>query len=385
MVVVSMATGNAQSKNELVRRKEDALREIKLTNELLEKTERDRKTSLNALILLNRKLSLRNNVIESINLEIKFVDEQIEENKELIGLLEEDLEKLKREYAAMICSAYKKREDYNKLIFVFAAKDINQAYKRMKYLQQYTEYRREQAIVIERMSDLIANKIYNLEDYREEKMNLLDQNEGEKKYLAVEQQEKNRAVVNLQKEEKKLRRQLREKERIANELEKEIQAIIAEEARKVRNFERLTPEAKLLADNFLSNKGKLPWPTERGVITDNFGIHDHPVLKGVKIENFGIDISAPENAMARAIFEGEVKKIIGIQGANQAVIIQHGNYFTVYQNLVEVRVKMGDMVKTKQTIGRIFTDHNDKNKTVLNFMIWEEKKKMDPVPWLSGN
>ena len=198
MVVVSMATGNAQSKNELVRRKEDALREIKLTNELLEKTERDRKTSLNALILLNRKLSLRNNVIESINLEIKFVDEQIEENKELIGLLEEDLEKLKREYAAMICSAYKKREDYNKLIFVFAAKDINQAYKRMKYLQQYTEYRREQAIVIERMSDLIANKIYNLEDYREEKMNLLDQNEGEKKYLAVEQQEKNRAVVNLQ-------------------------------------------------------------------------------------------------------------------------------------------------------------------------------------------
>lgn len=379
------ATGHGQSKNELVKRREDALHEISLTNELLKRTERDRKTSLNELILLNRKLSLRNNVIQSINLELQFVERQIEENKELIGLLEEDLQKLKKEYADMIYSAYKKRENYNKIIFVFAAKDINQAYKRIKYLQQYAKYRREQAIVIERMGDLIAHKVTKLEEYREEKRSLLAQNEGEKSYLAEERQEKNTAVVQLQKEEKKLKQQLREKERIAKELEKAIQDIIAEEARKVRNFNRLTPEEKLLADNFVSNKGRLPWPTERGVITGTFGIQEHPVLKGVKIENFGIDISAPENAMARAVFDGEVKKIIGIPGANQAVIIQHGNFFSVYQNLVEVRVNMGDMVKAKQSIGRIFTDHNDENKTVLNFMIWEEKNKLDPMPWLSGH
>ncbi len=385
VLFLATATGNGQSKNELVRRKEDALREISITDELLKKTERNRKTSLNELILLNRKLTLRNNVIKNINLEIQFVERQIEENKELIELLEEDLQKLKKEYADMIYAAYKKRENYNKLIFVFAAKDINQAYKRMKYLQQYAQYRRKQAVVIERMGELIAHKVNKLEEYREEKRRLLKQNEGEKSYLAEEREEKNIAVVQLQKEEKKLRLQLREKERIAKELEKEIQAIIAEEAKKVRNFDRLTPEEKLLANNFVSNKGRLPWPTERGVITGTFGIQEHPVLKGVKIENFGIDISAPENALARAVFDGEVKKIIGIPGANQAVIIQHGNYFTVYQNLVEVRVNMGDMVKTKQALGRIFTDHNDENKTVINFMIWEEKNKLDPMPWLSGN
>ncbi len=385
VLFLSAATGHGQSKNELVRRKEDALREISLTNELLKRTERNRKTSLNELILLNRKLSLRNNVIENINLELQFVERQIEENKELIGLLEEDLQKLKKEYADLIYSAFKKRENYNKLIFVFAAKDINQAYKRMKYLQQYAKYRRKQAVVIKRMGDLIAHKVNKLEEYREEKRSLLEQNEGEKSYLAEERKEKNTAVVQLQKEEKKLRKQLKEKERIAKELEKAIQEIIDEEARKVRNFDRLTPEEKMLADNFISNKGKLPWPTERGVIIGTFGIQEHPVLKGVKIENFGIDISAPENALARAVFNGEVKKIIGIPGANQAVIIQHGNYFTVYQNLVEVRVNMGEMVKTKQALGRVFTDHNDENKTVLNFMIWEEKNKLDPMPWLSGN
>ncbi len=375
----------AQSKSELVQRRENALKEISLTNELLQKTERDRKTSLNELILLNRKIKLRNNVIQNINLEVQFVEKQIDENNELIGLLEEDLEKLKKEYADMIYAAYKKRENYNKLIFVFAARDLNQAYKRMKYLQQYSKYRREQAVVIERMSDLIADKLIKLEEYREEKKNLLAQNEGEKRKLAVERQGKNSAVVQLQKEERKLNRQLREKERIANELDKAIQAIIAEEARKARNFDRLTPEERLIADSFISNKGRLPWPTERGVVTGNFGIQEHPVLKGVKIENFGIDIAAPENALARAVFDGEVKKVVGIPGANQAVIIQHGNYFSVYQNLVEVRVNVGDRVKTKQPLGRIFTDRSDDNKTVLNFMIWEEKNKMDPMPWLSRN
>lgn len=385
ILLVAPAEGRGQSKNELERQRKEALREISLTNELLKKTERDRKTSLNELILLNRKLRLRNDVINNIYEELRFVDQQIEENKELIDLLEEDLEKVRKEYATMIYAAYKKRENYNKLMFVFAAKDINQAYKRMKYLQQYTEYRRKQAVVIERMSDLIASKLNKLEEYRQEKSALLNQNEVEKSYLADERQEKNRAVVNLQREEKKLREQLREKERIAKELEKAIETIIAEEARRMRDFERLTPEEKILADNFLSNKGRLPWPTERGVITGTFGIHDHPVLKGVKIENFGIDISTTENALARAVFDGVVKKIIGIPGANQAVIIQHGSFFSVYQNLVEVRVNAGEIVKTKQALGRIFTDRNDENKTILNFMIWQEKNKLDPMPWLSGN
>ena len=385
LIFLSAVSSYAQRKNELVKKKDEALREINLTNELLKKTEQERKTSLNQLILLNRKLKLRSDVINNINEEIAILDRQIEENQELIGLLEVDLEKIKEEYEKLIYFAYKKRENYNKIIFVFAARDLNQAYKRLKYLQQYTKFRREQAIVIKRMGALIEDKVAKLVQYRNERNSLLTQNERESKHISEERGERNRAVIQLQKEERRLRQKLREKERIASELDKEIQAIIAEEARKARNFDRLTPEEKLIADNFISNKGRLPWPTEKGVITGNFGVHEHPVLKGVRVENFGIDISTPQDALARAVFDGEVKKIIGIPGANQTIIIQHGNFFSVYQNLVEVRVIQGEKVKTKQPIGKIFTDRSDENKTVLNFMIWKEKNKMDPIPWLSGN
>ena len=389
IIVVGLAlfSGYAycQSKNELVKKKDEAIREINLTNELLEKAQKERKVSLNALVLLNRKLKLRNNVINNIAGEISLINEQIKENNELVNVLQEDLNAIKEEYARMIYFAYKKRENYSKLIYVFAAKDLNQAYKRVKYLQQYTKFRREQAVLIQRMGELIESKIEKLKEYREERSRLLGQNEKEKENIASERSQRNRAVVILQREEQKLRQKLREKERIANELEKEIQAIIAEEARRVSDFSRLTPEEQLIADNFRNNKGRLPWPTERGVVTENFGIQEHPVLRGVKIENFGIDITTTENSLARAVFEGEVKKIIGIPGANQTIIIQHGSFFSVYQNLIEVRVGVGEMVNTKQPIGKVFTDKTEENKTVLNFMIWEEKTKMDPVPWLSEN
>ena len=231
----------------------------------------------------------------------------------------------------------------------------------------------------------IGEKRRKLEELRLNKEKLLKQNEQEANHLMSEEKDHNRMVVQLQGTERELRKKLREKERIAEELEKAIQILIAEEARKARNFETLTPEERLIADNFKNNKGRLPWPTERGVITGRFGVQEHPVLKGVKIENFGIDIATVENAYARAVFEGEVKKIIGIPGANQAVIIQHGNFFSVYQNLVNVSVKAGEKVRTKEYIGTIYTDKEDENKTVLSFMIWEEKEKLDPLPWLSGN
>lgn len=383
--VGSRCIGYGQDRSELEKRKKETLDEIKLTNILIKKTEENRKESVNKLVLINRKIKSRNNLISNIQDELDLLENQITENKELLFMLNEDLGKLKDEYAEMIYFAYKNRRGYDRMNFIFASKDFNQAYKRIKYLQQYGEFRRKQALVIKRMEDLVGTKNDKLLEYQEERKNLLGENEREKERIGVERIEQNKLLINLQKREGELKLQLTEKERIARELEKAIEAIIAEEAKRGRNFNSLTPEERIIADNFKSNKGRLPWPTERGIITGSFGIQEHPVLKGVKIENFGIYITTTENAEARVVFEGEVKKVIGIPGANQAVIVQHGNYFSVYQNLINVRVKTGDRVNIKQTLGNIYTDLNEENKTTLNFMIWEEKRRLNPAEWLSEN
>ena len=204
--------------------------------------------------------------------------------------------------------------------------------------------------------------------------------------IELENDNKNQKKIfnDLKNKENELFRKLKEKEKIKNEIEKEIKKIIEEEAKKILNksnlYDKLTPDEKLLSNDFRKNKGKLPWPTTKGIITGYFGEQDHPVLKGIKIKNNGIDITTVKNEEIRCIFDGVVSKIIAIKGANYAVIIRHGNFLTVYQNLIDINVKIGDYVKTKQKIGLVFS--NDDN-SVIHLEIWEELNKMDPLLWLS--
>ena len=170
-------------------------------------------------------------------------------------------------------------------------------------------------------------------------------------------------------------------------IEKEIAEIIEEEARRMKGtglYKQLTPEEKIISDNFFDNKGRLPWPTERGIITENIGQHPHPVLPGITIQNNGVDITTVEGAEARALFDGIVSKVIAILGANYTVIIRHGNFLTVYQNLINVKVKKGDNIKVKQPIGTIYTDKETQT-TVLHIEIWRELEKQNPNDWLSKN
>jgi murein hydrolase activator len=380
-----------QSRAELEKKKKQTEQDIQYTNELLTKNERNKNDTYNKLILINSKIHKREELIGNISDEITFIDSRILMQQELISALSNDLENLKSEYARMIRFSYKNRDNYDRIMFILASENFNEAFKRLKYLQQYSKFRTNQAAeIIQSKNDLLTEKA-ELERIKLEKTNLLKDQRYEAGVLINEKNEKNSTIKKLEADKLELKKQLNNQIALANALQKEIERIIAEEIRKANERSKnkdskvyqLTPEEKKLADGFDKNKTKLPWPTERGVITGYFGEHPHPVLKGVTIRNDGIDISAVEGTSVRAIYDGTVSRVFVLPGAHKTVIVRHGNFLSVYSNLADVSVKQGDKVKTKQIIGTIFTDKDDGNKTVLQFQIWKENVKMDPQDWLA--
>jgi septal ring factor EnvC (AmiA/AmiB activator) len=373
-----------QTRSELESRKSKNLEEIEQTKKLLEETTAKRKNSLGRLLVLNRRIELRQQVINSTNGEINLVEDDIVLTQEAIREINREMEKLKEEYAKIIFYAFKNSKEYDQEAYIFAADNFNQAYKRMKYLKQYSQYRKQQARKIEEKKIQKEEKLIILEQGRNEKARLMREKEREVMAMTGERKQKQSMVNMLRSEERQIKGQLRKREEIARNLEAAITRMIEEEARNNRDLASLTPEEQLLADNFKSNRGKLPWPTERGVITGYFGERPHPVLTGVKISNNGIDIQTPRGTLARAIFEGEVRKVVSIPGANKVVIISHGNYLSMYSNLVDVFVIVGEKVALKQDIGLIFSDEENDNETMLHLEIWEQFNKLDPVGWLSN-
>jgi len=377
--------GFCQTRKELEKERSRAMRDIEFTNLLLGRTEKSRKQSLNQLIILKRKIDKRNNYVNSLEEEIVLVDKKIEENKWIMSSLENDLMKIKKEYEKIIISSYKKAKNQENIIYILASKNYGQAYRRLKYYQQYAAYRKKQGKKIMAINTVLDIKEVELERERDVKNELLNIRKAEKKKLNIEKDKKNRMVINLGKKERELRNELKKRERISRELEKEIKRIIAEERERSKGsgIMKLTPEEQNIAINFSSNKGKLPWPTERGIIVEKFGEHKHPVLKNVKISNNGIDIATIDRGEIRAIFDGEVRRIVVIKGANSTVLIKHGNFFTVYQNLVEVSVKKGEKVKTKQKIGVVYSNSDSERDNVVHLEIWENNVKMNPEAWIA--
>jgi len=377
--------GFCQTRKELEEERSRAMRDIEFTNLLLGRTEKSRKQSLNQLIILKRKIDKRNNYVNSLEEEIVLVDKKIEENKWIMSSLENDLMKIKKEYEKIIISSYKKAKNQENIIYILASKNYGQAYRRIKYYQQYAAYRKKQGKKIMAINNVLDIKEVELERERDIKQELLNIRKAEKKKLNIEKDKKNRMVINLGKKERELRNELKKRERISRELEKEITRIIAEERKRSKGsgIMKLTPEEENIAINFSNNKGKLPWPTERGIIVEKFGEHKHPVLKNVKISNNGIDIATIKRGEIRAIFDGEVRKIVAIKGANSTVLIKHGNFFTVYQNLIEVNVKKGEKVKIKQKIGIVYSNSDSERDNVVHLEIWENNVKMNPEAWIA--
>lgn len=369
--------------------------EIEYTNKLLDQTRQTRQNSLNEVVILNKKIGQRQQLIATINSELRLVEDQMTQAQDSINLLENDLQNLKDEYARMIYYAYKNQNLYDRLLFIFSSKDFNQAYQRLKYFEYYNDYRRTQALLIQVKQKRLEIKMEELAVIREQKNTLLSGEERQRQQLSTELDEKNKSVKVLSKKEKELQKTLKEKEAAAKKLQAAIQEIIAEEIRLANEraskygaplqktgVYTLTPEEKIISDNFQSNRGKLPWPVEQGMVSSTFGEHPHPVLKNVTTKNNGIDLQTEAGAEARAIFNGVVTRVMNVPNNNNVVIIRHGEFLSVYSNLDQVYVKIGEKVSTKQKIGTIFTDKPD-SKTELHFEVWQSKTLLNPEEWLA--
>jgi septal ring factor EnvC (AmiA/AmiB activator) len=407
----------SQSIKELELQRKKMMSSISLTNKLLNETQRSASSTINRLMIVRKNIGLRQRLIENLDQEVTELDKTIDTLQVKHDQLQTHLTKLKNDYVRLLQESQMRQNSYSELLFLFSSQSISQAYRRLRYLKEFSDYRKQQALEIISVEEKVALQQQTLTQTRNAKESLRMQKEVESQKLKLEQQKENRTFLSLKGKEKNLNAQLSKQQRIANELNNKIEQLIAEEIRRAEARKReaarqaaakqsktpshavitttpstitkessvdlLTKEEQLVAGNFAANKGRLPWPVEKGFISGHFGIQPHPVLQHVTTNNKGIYIQTPRNADARAIFDGVVTERFAIPGSNNAIIIKHGNYRTVYANLTTIYVREGQHVNAKQKIGKIFSDDENGGKTELYLMIWKDKTPLNPEIWLT--
>jgi septal ring factor EnvC (AmiA/AmiB activator) len=375
-----------ESQEQLEARRKKIEAEIIYTNKLIEEIKSNKRTTLNQLNLVEAKITSRNNLLANYKLEIHAVTISIQSTEMSIRNLNNDLKKLKKEYAKVAWYTYQYRTSYNKLIFLFSAESINQAYQRMRYLDQLSVFIRTQAKEIAEKEKEKTAALSTLQTKKDQLSTLMKHESSEVYALENEKKDKEKVTASFSGRERELRKSLKSKEKEADKLASQIEAIIALETKpkpvkgKPASY-TLTPEERILSNSFVANKGKLPWPLERGVVSETYGVHKHPILKRVQTKNNGVDLSTEKNSEARCIFDGVVASVTRISNTNIAVIVKHGDYFTVYSNLDEVIVKKGDRVSTRQILGRVHT--NLKGETELHFEVRKGVSPQNPVYWMA--
>lgn len=402
-VSFSMSGQQPTQKEKLEQRKTQLQDEIEVANGILKKTQKDKELTLSQVRALDKKVKAREELIRTVQTQITNSDREIRRQKNEIARLDGEIKTLKEKYAGMIREAQKRGTPSSALAFVFASDDLQQALKRLYFLRQYSGFRQTQVEEIKALQAEKAKAITAIEAEQGRKRQLLGQEVAQKQELVAEKSQQEAAVAKLKKKESQIATDIKKKRSELQKLEKQIQKIIQDELKRQREAARkqaeaqnpgsttqagssstsfaLTPEGAALAKDFASNKGKLPWPVERGIITQNFGENPVPGTSGVTIKNPGVDIGTPSKSGVRAVFNGEVSTVVRIPGANRVVLIRHGNYFTVYSNLDEVYVKTGDKVTTKQSIGRVAADP-ETGESTLHFELWMDTNNQDPKPWL---
>jgi len=394
-LVLLLAPAQGQSRKDLEKKRESLDKQIRTTTALIDQARKEQRVTQQQLQLLESQIDAREQLIRTMNGELRQVDSKIQEDQAMVISLKEDLEKLKEEYGRMLQFAYRNRSSYDRMSYLFAASSFHQAYKRSRYLDQIAAQRTRQAALIEETRQEIEARLDGLKEQREEKSRIMVQEQAEKQKLAADRSGQQSALTTLRKEEGRLKETQRKQQKQRNDLDAAIRKAIEESLKpKAKPGATgkpatgkldltLTPEAKELNADFEKNKGKLPWPVEKGVITSRFGKQPHPVLPGIIIENNGIDITTEKGAAVRALFRGDVSSVIVIPGAGKAVILSHGAYRTVYSNLREVSVAKGQKVDTKQTVGTVLTDDTG---SIAHIEVWKITAdglvKVDPGPWL---
>lgn len=363
--------------------------EIKQINSLLFSSKSTRKNIVTEVEDLQVKLEVRAELIRVTNAQANYLTRKINLNERTISQQRKELEILKEDYAKMIKNAYASKSLQNRLMFIFSSENFQQAYKRIQYLKQYTRYRRKQGIAIAEKTQLLQQLNTTLLEERTQKQQLVRENKAVQEQLKKERKQQQGLIKRLRQKERSLALQISKKEQQARAIDKEIDRLIKEAiaasnraaGKKGKKTFELTPEARLLAANFEANKGRLPWPLEKGVVVQRFGRQQHPVVKTTTIQSNGVTIATAPSSTVRAVFEGKVMSIVSFKGSNPSVLIRHGNYITVYKNLGKLYVKKGDQVKAKTPIGEVFTNQQT-GKTEIQFSIFNNIKVLNPQGWL---
>lgn len=401
-----------QKKEQLQTQMQKLQAEIKVIQQAIKANEAKKDKSLSEVLSLQAKIQSREKLIGNIANQVSDLDASIDHTQEEIDEITVEVDKLKAEYAKMLSKSYENISLQNQVAFMLSSSSFSDAARRYNYLLKIAEYRSNQAKLIQaRVNELQAKKD-ELVVTKGEKETMLEKQNAQKLQLEEEKKKKDQAVAALLDKDKKLRQRQVEKNKAVAQLNNRIQAIIEDEIRQARKKAEelakkaggvkpstttttnitgakkvdampMTPEEQALAKDFLSNRGKLPWPVAKGHIVSQFGKHEHPVLKGVIIENNGIDIKTEKGADARALFSGTVVSVFYLPTTHNCVIVKHGDYFTVYSNLETVSVSTNQDISTKQTLGKLYSDKTEEL-TKVHVEIWKGKEKMDPKLWLAN-
>ncbi len=414
-ILLGTAKTFAQSSEELKKQREQLNQQIDKLNHDLEETANNKKSTLRQLNLIRAQIELLQAKIKNINSDIRLLDNQISDNTNTVHNLQTQLNQLKKQYAAMVLFAFRNKSAYNKLMYVFVAKDFNQAYKRLTYMKQIGAYRERQAHYITGTQKELNNKIVELDQNKQAKNALLKDQENVQKNLGKQKQDQDAVVKDLSKHQKQVAQQIAETQRKRRALDKLIIAAIRrdkEEADRKRAAQEAaadkaaadkaraenrpvvapvkrparttsesldaTPEAAKASNDFLGNKGRLPWPVAAGVITQNFGTF---YTDGIRDENTGINIKTNKDAAVRAVFDGEVSLTADVSGT-YIVVIRHGSYYTAYSNLRTKSVSKGDKVSFKQNIGTAATDPVSGD-TEIVFSVLKGEAYQNPAQWIA--
>lgn len=381
--------GLAQDKKAALEAQKKRLQqEIVQINALLKSSVKKRTNVLTEVETVQLKIDRQDALIRLTNRQINRLNQEINLNLRNIEQLRGELEKLKKDYAEMVVAARKNQSTQNRLMFLLSSESFWQAYKRMAYMKQYAAYRKQQGEQIAEKTKTLQQYTNDLVAQRKDKERLIRENREAQKALDTVRSRQNSLVQQLKRKEKSYAAQIKKKQQQQDAIDREIARLIREAiaasnkkaGTKTANFV-LTPEAKALAASFVANKGRLPWPVQKGIVTQKFGTQPHPVVRTTTIKSNGVTLSVPQGTDARSVFEGKVLNIVQFKGSNPIVLIQHGNYITSYKNLSRVYVKKGDKIAAKQAIGQIFTN-KDTGKTALQFSLFQNTTPQNPALWL---
>ena len=382
-VFISLNVSAQKSKEQLQKEKQENLQKIKETEKILKETTGQKQNTIGELNAINQRIKVQEDLINSIRNEITLLNEEIEENNSIINSLEEDVNRLKEEYAAMVYATYKAEQGFNKLTFLFSAASFNQFLMRLRYMEQYSEVRKQQARQIKRVQETLSDQVTLIESRMSDKNLLLADQLQRNKELATLKQDQSKIVTSLQRREKEIKKDLEETRNAVARLDKMINDIIKAEIEKARLAEKRSAEAaSKLANDFALNKSKLPWPVS-GFVTQQFGKHAHPVFKNVTQDNHWITIQTKKEEKVKSVFNGQITTVAFVPLIGNTVIVSHGEYYSVYAGLRDVYVRSGQQVTTSQELGSILT--NKDGVSELKFEIRKNIDPVDPQQWLKRN